>query len=309
MSGWHQTCAISQLPILNGEAARLLFLVRSPSGPLAGGCQTGHALWTPWGLPIAGVYGGHGTVKLTEGWQTRYVIERLEEVLCERSEGITPFDEPAVHKRDLKNDLDLKRFQQLVLKERVRVWADVDMTEAALLGLAVLREDVYLALANSPIQTPTGIFTVRGAIAQEMDRLKEYDANPLLTGELGDVLGTLQDTALGQKLIGSLKNMQRFARLAESVSSHGPEGYRGVGTHRVHVMEQVLRGVPKDNVDLLDEVQQFGAFLHVLGHFELMRKLWHPQPGVDSLRTGWNSHGVLARAVARVVEEQTQTDG
>jgi hypothetical protein len=93
------------------------------------------------------------------------------------------------------------------------------------------------------------------------------------------------------------------------VGSYGPTGYLGIGTYRVYLTDQMLSGVALDHPDVEDAVLQHSQFLHVLAHFEFLRKLWQPQNGAGSQATGWGSHAALAAFVSKIAmrafEEET----
>lgn len=61
MGSWFETCALSQLPILDGDAVKVVFLKKRPEEywDNTGRCNP---LWEPVSLPLAGEYADYGRV-------------------------------------------------------------------------------------------------------------------------------------------------------------------------------------------------------------------------------------------------------
>jgi len=311
MGLFHATCNISNLPIRQNEQCRLVFLVKSPDYGGDAGHHTGHALWAPWSLPLQGTYDGYGRLLPYTGWHTRFILERLQDVVVEREEGFNPITDLSVRRKDLVQDDKLKRLQDLIRDNRMRVFADVDKEVVAPFGMAFIREDVYRTLAEAPMFTRDVVHTAKDAIARELTQMSGHKKNSLHSGELAEALKAIEGTLLGDVVTGTLDNLARYRRLTESVGSYGPTGYRGIGAYRLHVAERVMAGVPKNDPELTDEAKQLGIFMHVILHFEELRRLWQPQNGLGATRTGWGSHTALASIVHHVAhgafESETET--
>jgi hypothetical protein len=308
MGLFHATCNISSLPIRKDEQCRLVLLVKSPEYEGDAGHHAGHALWTPWSLPIQGVYDGYGRLQPYTGWHTRYILQRLQDVVLERDEGDNPIVDRSVRKKDLAKDDKLKHLQDLIRANRVRVLADVDEEVTAHFGMTFIREDVYRTLGEAPMFTRDAVHTAKDAIAREMNQMHAHIQNPLHSGELKEALKSIEGTPLGEVVSSTMENLERYRRLTESVGSYGPPGYRGIGAYRLYAAEKVMSGVSKTDPELTDTATQLGIFMHFVLHFEELRKLWQPQNGLGAMRTGWGSHTALASITHHVAHDAFESE-
>jgi hypothetical protein len=310
MGTWIETCAISNLPIPHGTAARLLLLVKSPdfSEGLHTGHHSGHALWTPWSLPLLGVYDGFGRITDTDpfaSWHVDMLVQRLREDGVEKPP--TKFEEPT-RLADVSEQDAIAFIQALIHDGRLSVRATFDAEDVQPMGSCLIREDVYQTLASAPVVTDSAIHTAKDRIDRFRDYVREQKTQPLRTGQMNDVIAQFDGTEFGESLRKTLVNLADFRRLAEAAGSYGPPGYRGLGAYRLRIPELVMAGMAQDNPILDRACTEFGTFEHVLLHFEHLRRLWGPQNGAGSQLSGWGSHAILARHVAQVAFREFEAE-
>lgn len=297
MGSWNETCAISNLPILEGEDAYLLLLVKSPDYEEKAGYHNGYSLWTPWSIPLLGEYDGYGRIQIPEGWHPTYLLSRLQEEVLEIPQGRNPSHDQAVNKEDFAGPKGLHHLQDLVRDSRIKVYVDIDRKESRDMGMCFIRHDIYQTLVEAPIFRRDLILTVEGAIQKEHKRHADVKESPLHTGVLADAFESLEGTAFGALVDKTLDNLNRYRRIAEASGSYGPPGYRGIGSYHLYISERLLAGASRKNPEVIAAIEEYATFRHVLIHFEFLRKLWHPQNGAGSQGTGWGSHVALAHAI------------
>lgn len=309
MGLWHSTCAISQLPIREDEPARLVLLARSPQyGTGGGGYHTGHALWTPWTLPVKGVYNGYGTVVCQNDWHTEFIRSRLKSTLVPLPEGDNPFKDTPIHPDLFEADKGLEMLQKHIRNDRVFIRVDPDGKEVHPLGMCFIHEEVYTQLAEAPAFSEDRVLTAQAQIKKEQKILRETPKASLHTPEVQEAMALLEGTPLMETLKETLHNLENFKRVTESVGSYGPPGYRGIGTYRMYMTDRMMRGEAADHPDMRDAVRMYGEFIHILTHFEFLRRMWQPQTGNGSQNTGWGSHMTLSAIVNQIARREFEAE-
>lgn len=311
MGLWNETCVISNLPIMADTPARLVLLVQSPNYHEAhAGYTEGHSLWTPWSLPLPGVYDGYGRIEKVDSasaWNVKLILGRLQEDGVEKPGHEFEQDQRI---EDVVADptLALGLIQNLVHRGRLSIRVSVNRDEIMPAGMCFIREDVYRVLANSPVITDTAVFTAKDRIARFLAALRDTKISPLRAGMLNDTIASFADTEFGASLKDTLANLLEYRRLSEAIGSYGPPGYLGFGSYRMRLCDRIMEGESIDHPDFEAAAVEYGTFEHVLLHFENLRRLWGPQNGAGSQGTGWGSHAVLARHVATVALQEFEIE-
>jgi len=308
MGEWFQTCAISQLPIRPQEDALLLFLVRSlDETRMPGRMSASHALWTPWSLPIPGIYDGYGRLEVPITWRVKLVLDRIRASVLERGVGPNEEHHPAVDLADLDGYETFTHLQELVTRDRVLVQPGLT-PEHVPLSMCFIRAEVYEALAAAPAFGPESIHQLDAAIETELRKVDDVVESPIHSGALDDAIESFKSTPFGQTIDKTLAALGRYRQVAEAAGSYGPPGYRGIGVYGYFAVEQVMSGRPKDHPTVVECLTELGTFKHVILHMEWARKLWQPQTGRGAARTGWASHAALARTVLNVAMREFEAE-
>ncbi len=309
MGIWNATCGISHLPIQGDEPCRLLFLVESIRQERGDGGFTGtEDLWTPFSLPIPGLYDENGCLKdAGPDWYIQVFIDQVRSLMVEM-EAQNEFDEPVS-----KDDLDLDTIIRHVYNGKMAL----DAGEQGLLhlGLVFIREDIYEALGAGPFidgnqyieaeivqknekETIAHEMTVTKLIAQAtmLKEMAETQPSPPPEedeNEDGDAPVSLLDTASE-----TLMNLQNYKRLISGVND-GTPAFEPV---RTELARKVLEGVDIEDDSVRWGVHEIAKLRLVRWHMKALRRAWMPQPGNGSQSTGWLSNQVLLDAMRAVVE-------
>lgn len=307
MGDWIETCVISHLPIPAGTPTRLLLLVQSPdnSEGAHAGHTGGHALWTPWTLPILGLYDGYGRVAdIPASWHTDMILQRLREdggPTHRKWLGLEPNTESLA-------GTEAMDFLQKILRRGYAVRATINPDELQTMGMCFIREDVYQALTEAPIYTDTQVLTAKDRAEKLLETIRETKPNTLRTGELNDTIASFEGTEFGESLQAVLRNLVEYRQHTEAFGAYGPPGYRGIGAVRLRIAERIMAGLSPWHPDIEAGATEMGVFEHVILHFEALRLLWGPQNGAGSQTTGWASHAVLSRLVHTVAMQEFETE-
>ena len=321
MGTWNATCAISQLPILEGEPARLLLLRQSlypdisqnEGRDMLAGPAT---LWTPRAIPIRGTYDGYGCIEPEDAahWTTQLATARFRLDLIEE-EGVVLLDSVlngCTSPHSGKPMSGIEWVQALIrqgagrLRVLVPKWLDSEEDREKLITACLIRTDIYDALANTLTddnyghgRTPDSIRKmVRNSInrgGHRLDKLQQVQG--------GDNLNTfIKPRTLGhasrtlQRMPDLFDDDEREALtdLASTMESTTRERFR-TGADRFaedYAAHLLACGVGCEDPTIESIITEVAAFTQVSLHMEMLNRFWHPQP--TGQHEGWISHTVLA---------------
>lgn len=292
MGCWLGTCAISQLPIFDSEPCRIVFLQQSVGWDAeyhGGGVMDVDHLWTPASMPILGTYDDYGRLQNhdPEAWEAGDFIVWLDEALVEQGPNEHEWEDGSIKKPEA---VCLDAIQRHILEQGQRVFtrsfhADIEIPGAPTerhLSYCLVREDVYRAMAHSPVETPFGerglrerIRAIEGWLA---DRVKiAAEANDPETERFRDALLGLTGGAW-------------FATDALEWRV------------REHLWDCIRANA--DVSDLGREVESAAMFQQVRLHMRELRKFWSPQAGCGMQSPGYRSHKALGTIKAKVIAAQ-----
>lgn len=290
MGVWNATCAISHLPIQEGEACRVLFLaeaIRSHRG--SAGFHDTEEIWKPVTLPIRGTYDNYGgVVDLEPAWYLDVVARQLGGL---SEEGVDM--RPAILVGRIYNE---------------PVLLNLGDEEKIHLGMVFIREDVYQALAEAPFITDykfvekdtllreeketLATLLANARLAKKVEMLRDLGLTSYTEEETGDVVDVSRQA---ETLLRGLAQMQmNLAILRDNCPAFEPV--------RDYMIQNMMEGMSLDDDSVRQGVHEIVNFRVVRLHMEALRRSWMPQPGLGSQTLGWHSNMILLQCVRSVVE-------
>ena len=307
MGSWYQTCAITQLPIMNGEPMRAVFLRRHDVGwrkETSGYCGLTGA-WMPISFPIQGQYSDDegSMVDMTPSYKDRLLVEAIREDFIERT---STHNDPAL----TREGLDFPSLLAGVEAGRVAIQAfgtvppvpnadpNADTQYGTVptdIGLCFIREDIYRTLLSADKlkqEAPVSVAYKKAlAWAAGLEKKRtEYV-------EIQARVGTDPDA----------RDMSRFEiRLnIDSERSYGSFGHEcdGLNYYGEHVVDLIVRQgrTVEGDQEVRDILWGIAEMRVLFSAMYDLRKMWSPQAGSGSQVQTSAIYTRVAKAMIKVV--------
>lgn len=297
MGCWNETCGITQLPILSGDAVRMfLILDHAPLDYCY--CSISEA-FIPYGVPLKGHYDEYGSLyDIKETISSNMTLENLKEQIVPNHGRAGKFD---LENCDWQSIIEWMTSEQLLVawsstnnyrqkfleiekntkdkdnirKEEEKIVHDSRERNGYLRTMyhMMVHEDIYQSMIDSPFRHKMWKDTL--LYLQEYDRVKNTPFGSL-------------------NLLSKLQHRNSFADLFASGRTEGEAFIR-------KFLYKIEEGVSDEELKQLSEdLSDFNTFSRSMYK---MRKLWTPQAGKGSQDINHELYIKLAHAIIKHAEE------
>lgn len=287
MGCWNHTCAVTGLPIYEGEDVEVIMLMNSAHPEKSSHCYpTSYHIPIP--LTFQGQYNDYGAVENCKGIALPVLINAIRDNMVELEEGENEYhDIPAKKEEfDVNKMFDLDHENRLFMAQHPM---QHDMRNCIPLKHIVVRKTVYDTIVeNFKIEqwnekTNTIIFK------QLKDLTKEYDIF------LQDVIAAMIiNPVLKESTIGNTE-------IADLISFRGMTTY---GFNKLLTINEIvismLENKKEDVKDFIDNAVRFALFAQFM---QDTRREWHVPSGVGSQNDNTENHVLAANLTISEAEK------
>jgi hypothetical protein len=262
MGCWNETCGLTQLPIIAGDRAVLLFLVPR-NQPSDGIFYHPHDLYKIIGLPLRGKYNDYGCIEdIDDTPASQAVLEYFQNM---KKEGIVTTDIPKHEKVITFKNLD--SLVKLIERGYVRYGSD------RIIAQMMFHEKAYNAItADVHERVPTNSEEIKGYLVLQ-DALRWYNRK------------------LEKKGSGFPGDKDFFAKYVLS-SMNFPRSFKDYLIDDGEYWLNIIRSQKRKNL-----IAHMIGLLDLLLAMSLMRKMFLPQTGKGSQNSEMYLHTILANFV------------
>ena len=310
MGCWNETCAITQMPIQNGDPVVLVFLTKvDQTDQNHDGFCYSNAIWAPKFLPVFGSYDDYGGIEdVQENWNTQHIVQQLAEELAQvrLTRPSRQVDSDDLHDVDKTEQLDLSNFCIQDVMEQIhedRIWVP------GVRGLL-----------------PMGWCMMHRWVWDHMTRIMERDWRDNLTLDQvvqhGETyyeamlhkhaeVRAIEDetkTAMGLLLKYSRRGMvewdNTFSIMCES--PHQLDGYytrSGVRDYDDVLWQLAEQEIPVQDAQVQEVIHLLSEYLIFVNNMSVLRKFWSPQTGKGSQISLHKAHLALHELCVNKIKE------
>lgn len=278
MGCWNQTCALTNLPILNGDDVYTFILIQTPNARTSLCHPT--AFWEPMPLFFEGKYNDYGSVDNCNGLMIPTITDFIKNNLIEFEVGENSCHDIAVS----KDGFDLNKLFETEHKDRLYITNPIFGGKQSVKHIEI-RKQVLDSLLKA--------YTIEEYVGYDVETQNIGYAQHSFDDMLNFGYSFLDITKKLEK--ESFKRWDIFEYSTCRFTNHLPSDikHNGLG---VVITELLLKSLDADNVELSRTIiHQLCVYIWLHHIMNSGRRIWSPQSGAGSQETDTLVQKLIAR--------------
>lgn len=299
MGCWNGTCMVSNLPIIAGEEAVGIFLVKIGSARQTDHCYSNEA-WQPLLLPFRGIYNDYGLLEdIQEDWNTQAIVKYFQVNGVPVEAGDNPYHEREVNPEKIEAIDDLfeawrdERLMTQLVHTSVR-YTNAEKTEyefvqepyPAPVAFVMIHARVYDMMIGHTFSGWSGEHNLQSVVEKTRSEMQKEE-----------IANRFQDTGLEDEELAELKALIRKNTIASlplfqshTCSNNILNEYYG----------SLLAWDDPDQDDLL--LYRMAELDMITSWLESTRKMWMPTSGSGGQGQGWSLYQKLNQTMDQICQ-------
>ncbi len=287
MGCWHETCGVTQMPLIHGTPVALILLTnvsRIRQGENHAGHCRSNAIWTPRALPIYGKYNEYGSIEdFTMNWNTTFIVDGFREDLVEKEVGENTVHDVATKKADLNIDNLLEWIHESRVEVHVSPVLRVPENKNPI-GFMMVHGEIYDMLAReAPSRFSSDPITLDAVVHdgtimydQMVERYATLKSRESSSTDLKYAVEMARYSA--RPLVDWQNHFSCLDKDGDRIDAYGIS--RGIRDYKDLLWDHAERGTPpRGVVPIIEEMARYIVFDT---NMQFLRKSYMPQAGKGS---------------------------